>query len=526
MKQCREVDWNSFGDDLWNIANIFRSDIVKPTEYLEEFSYLFFLRLFDEQEIYQENIAKELGEDYKSIIPNEYRFFNWACDPRNYARSKGFKTVIEFLDKMFLDLANLPNTGDPKIDEDRSIIRKIFSNKIRRMQNDNTVIQVVDRLRLLKLPEDEGRKFDALGRGYEFLMYKLGQQGNYGQYFTPRNIVSFMVRIIDPNPGEVILDPAAGTGGFLVKAFEYVKQKIERQITNEADKEIKIRELKHNLYGIEKAPDVFKLGLMNLRLHGDGSSNFENLDALSGSVQGAYKEKADVIITNPPFGPFKGEPTGNFKYKFKRFETYFIQAIMDMVKPGGRVATVMLEGLLFNENYEGIRRDLVDKFKIEAVFSLPAGVFLPYSGAKTDILVFRRPNKGEKTTDKVLFFNIESDGYELKPTRKPIGDCGKKGDIDGCGDLPLALEIYQKFKRGEEIPQTEQYFVVDVEEIRKHDYRLDISAYKKVRLEEENVDPKQLIESMETKLSDAMKKLNELKKILGIGDENDSQNRY
>jgi len=521
MKQSKEVDWNSFGDELWNIANIFRSDIVKPTEYLEEFSYLFFLRLFDEQEIYQENIAKELGEDYKSTIPSEYRFFNWACDPRNYARSKGFKTVTEFLDKMFPDLANLPDTGDPKIDEDRSIIKKIFSNKTRRMQNDNTVIQVIDRLRLLKLPGDEGRKFDALGRGYEFLMYELGQQGNYGQFFTPRNIVSFMLRIVDPNPGEVILDPAAGTGGFLVKAFEYVKQKIERQITNEADKEIKIRELKHNLYGIENGPDVFKLGLMNLRLHGDGSSNFENLDALSGSVQGAYKEKADVIITNPPFGPFMGEPTGNFKYKFKRFETYFIQAIMDMVKPGGRVATVMLEGLLFNENYEGIRRDLVDKFKIEAVFSLPAGVFLPYSGAKTDILVFRRPNKGEKTTDKVLFFNIESDGYELKPTRKPIGDCGKKGDIDGCGDLPLALEIYQKFKRGEEIPQTEQYFVVDVEEIRKHDYRLDINVYRKVRLEEENADHKQLIELMETNLSDAMKRLNELKKILGIGDENE-----
>jgi type I restriction enzyme M protein len=162
---------------------------------------------------------------------------------------------------------------------------------------------------------------------------------------------------------------------------------------------------------------------------------------------------------------------------------------MDTVKPRGRVVTVMLEGLLFNENYEGIRRDLVDKFKLEAVFSLPAGVFLPYSGAKTDILVFRRPNKEEKTTDKVLFFNIESDGYELKPTRKPVGDCGKKGDIEGCGDLPLALEIYQKFKRGEEIPQTEQYFVIDVEEIRKHDYRLDINVYRKVKLEEENVDP-------------------------------------
>lgn len=521
MKQSKEVDWNSFGDKLWNIANIFRSDIVKPTEYLEEFSYLFFLRLFDEQEIYQENIAKVLGEEYKPTIPNEYRFFNWACDPRNYARSRGFKTVTDFLDKMFLDLANLPNTGDTKIDEDRRIIRKIFSNKTRRMQNDNTVIQVIDMLRVLKLPEDEGRKFDALGRGYEFLMYKLGQQGHYGQYFTPRNIVSFMVRIIDPNPGEVILDPAAGTGGFLVKAFEYVRQKIERQITNEAEKETRIKELKHNLYGIEKAPDVFKLGLMNLRLHGDGSSNFENDDALSGKIQSAYKEKADVIITNPPFGPFSGEPSGNFKYRFKRFETYFIQAIMDMVKPGGRVATVILEGFLFNENYEGIRRDLVEKFKLEAVFSLNPWVFEPYSNAKTDILVFKKPKKEEEKTTKVLFFDIKEDGYIGTQNRRPVGDCGKKGDIDECGDLPLALEIYQKFKRGQKIPQTEQYFVVDVEDIRKHDYRLDINVYRRVRLEEENTDPKQLIELMETNLSDAMKKLKELKKLLNIGEENE-----
>jgi len=520
MRQGKEVNWNSFGDELWNIADIFRSDIVKPTEYLEEFSYLFFLRLFDEQEIYQENVAKELGKEYKSTIPEEYRFFNWACDPRNYARNNGFKTVTEFLDKMFSDLANLQDIGD-KMDEDRRIIRKIFSNKVRRMQSDNTVIQVINKLGMLKLPEDEGKKFDALGRGYEFLMYKLGQQGSYGQYFTPRNIISFMVRVIDPNPEEIILDPAAGTGGFLVKVFEYVRQKIEKQTVNEADKEIKIRELKHNLYGIEKAPDVFKLGLMNLRLHGDGSSNFENDDALSGKVQGAYKEKADVILTNPPFGPFNGEPTGRFKYNFKRFETYFIQAIMDMVKPGGRVATVMLEGLLFNENYEELRRDLVEKYRLEAIFSLPAGVFLPYSGAKTDILVFRRPDKGEKTTDKVLFFNINSDGYELKPTRKPIGECGKRGDIEGCGDLLSALEIYQKFKNGEEITPTDQYFIVDFNEIRKHDYRLDINVYRKVGLEEENADPRQLIELMETNLSDAMKRLKELKKILGIGDENE-----
>ncbi|MCY0850179.1 type I restriction-modification system subunit M [Sulfuracidifex metallicus] len=440
MKQAKEVDWNSFGDELWNIADIFRSDIVKPTEYLEEFSYLFFLRLFDEQELYYESIAKELGEEYTPVIPQEYRFFNWACDPRNYARRMGFNNVIDFLDKMFQDLANLPDTENSKIDEDRRIIRKIFSNKTRKIQNDNTAIQVIDRLRVLKLPKDESKRFDALGRGYEFLMYKLGQQGNYGQYFTPRNIVAFMVRLIDPNPGEVIFDPAAGTGGFLVKAFEYVKQKIDSRI-NYAEKEIKLRELKHNLYGIEKAPDVFKLGLMNLRLHGDGSSNFENDDTLSGKVQSANKEKADIILTNPPFGPFAGEPTGSFKYTFKRFETYFLQAIMDFVKPGGRVATVMMEGVLFNDNYKELRRDLVEKFKLEAVFSLNPWVFEPYSNAKTDILVFKKPKKdGEKTT-KVLFFDIKEDGYIGTQARRPVGNCGKNGDIDECGDLPLALEI-------------------------------------------------------------------------------------
>jgi len=522
MKQAKEVDWNSFGNELWSIADIFRSDIVKPTEYLEEFSYLFFLRLFDEQEIENENLAKELDKEYTSIIPQEYRFFNWACDPRNYAtKTMGFKTVIDFLDKMFQDLTKLPDAGDPNINEDRRIIKKIFSSKTRKIQNGNTAIQVIDRLRLLKLPAVPGSRFDALGRGYEFLMYKLGQQGTYGQFFTPRNIVSFMVKLIDPNPGEAILDPAAGTGGFLVKAFEHVEQKIKNKISDEAEKEIKLKELKHSLSGIEKAPDVFKLGLMNLRLHGDGSSNFENDDALSGKVQSAYKEKADVILTNPPFGKFVGEPTGSFKYTFKRFETYFLQAIMGFVKPGGRVATVMMEGVLFNDNYEELRRDLIEKFKLEAIFSLNPWVFEPYSNAKTDILVFKKSKKDGEKTIKVLFFDIKEDGYIGTQNRRPVGNCGKNGDIDECGDLPLALEIYQKFKSGKEIPQTDQYFVVDVEGIRKHDYRLDMNAYRKVKLEEENVDPKQLIELMETNLGDAMKRLDELKKILDIGERNE-----
>jgi type I restriction enzyme M protein len=160
----------------------------------------------------------------------------------------------------------------------------------------------------------------------------------------------------------------------------------------------------------------------------------------------------------------------------------------------------MLEGLLFNENYEGIRRDLVEKFKLEAVFSLNPWVFQPYSKSKTDILVFKKPKKDEEKTTKVLFFDIKEDGYIGTQARRPVGDCGKKGDIDRCGDLPLALEIYQKFKKGEEIPQIEQYFVVDVEEIRKHDYTLDINVYRKVGSEEENADPKQLIELIETNL--------------------------
>ena len=521
MEQTKELDWNSFGDELWNIANIFRGDSVKPTEYLEEFSYLFFLRLFDEQEIENENLNKEFGKQYEPIIPQDYRFFNWACDPRNHAKELGCKNVIDFLDRMFVELANLKDTGDSKTDEDKRIIRKIFSNKIRRMQNDKTAIQVIDKLRFLKLPTNEGKKFDALGRGYEFLMYKLGQQGNYGQFFTPRNIVAFMVRLIDPESGEVIFDPSAGTAGFLVKAFEYVKQKIDTQVVDESEKEIKKRELKHNLFGIEKAPDVFKLGLMNLRLHGDGSSYFENDDTLSGKVQSAYKEKADVILTNPPFGPFSGEPTGSFKYTFKRFETYFLQAIMNFTKPGGRVATVMMEGVLFNNNYEKLRRDLVERFKLEAVFSLNPWVFEPYSNAKTDILIFKKPKNEEERTTGVLFFDVKEDGYIGTQNRRPVGDCGKNGDIDECGDLPHALEIYRRFKNGEEIPRTEQYFIVDVDEIRKHDYRLDINVYSKVKKEEENADPGQLIELMETNLIDAMKRLDELKKILSLGEENE-----
>lgn len=458
------IDFHRFGEEFWNIADVLRADIVKVTEYLEEFSYFLFLKLLDDRERQEEKLIKLDGKVFIPLIPEKYRFYNWAENPERWAKNHDFRTSIEFLNQMFLDLSRVDDEVDSKerIVKDRNLIRKIFRNHIIRLRYDRTITELTRKLTGLNL---RSASYDVIGRAFEFLVNKLGEQGQYGQYFTPRHIVDFMVKMIDPKIGETIYDPAAGTGGFLVWAYEHIAQNIEREVIDAAEQEIKIRELKHNLFGTEKAPDVFKLGVMNLVLHGDGSANLIEGDSLSAPAQDANRNRYDVILTNPPFGPLPYDPSGVFTYSARLFEALFLQHLMSSIKRGGRAATVMKEGLLFSSSPRAlynIRKRLVDEYNLIAVVSMPSGVFMPYTGSKTSILLFERPkDKDSPKTNLVWFYKIDNDGFDLGATRRPIPE----------NDLPGALE---KFNNREE---SEKSWLVDVEEIRKNDYNLTANRY-------------------------------------------------
>jgi len=394
---------------------------------------------------------------------------------------------------MSVDLSSIKDEVDAEgsVIQDRSLIRKVFQHHIMRLRYDKTIIMLTKRLRELEL---ESTNYDVVGRAYEYLIQKLGEQGQYGQYFTPRHVVDFMVKLINPEMEDKIYDPAAGTGGFLIWAYEHVIKNHIEKIQDAARQEIEIRKLKGNIFGTEKAPDVFKLGLMNLVLHRvDGSANFEEGDSLSAPAQAAHKNKYDVILTNPPFGPLVYEPSGVFDYSTKFFEACFIQHMMNALKLGGRCATVMKEGLLFSNtprSLVSIRKRLVDEFNLIAVVSMPSGVFLPYTGSKTSILVFEKPEDANAPrTEAVWFYRVEDDGFELGATRKPLSEKATKGEL--VGDLPFALE---KIKGRVE---SEKSWLVPVETIRGNDYNLTANRYAPYKPEEVEMEkPEILIEEL------------------------------
>jgi type I restriction enzyme M protein len=281
----RTPDFNQFGEELWQIANVFRDDALHATERLETFSLFLFLKLWDELELEEEEVRGRTLSDLEALIPSLYRFHKWADDPDAYARQSGFDDSVHFCRQMFTDLAERGAKSKHPTARD---VGRLFKDTVFRLRYTTTIRSLVSRLKELNLREimsrglGEGERYDIFGRAYEYLLQQFGQNKEFAEYFTPRHIVDRMVQIIDPEIGETIYDPACGTGGFIVRAFELVRDKINRKRISYTEKERLIRALKEkHLIGVEHVPLVFKLALMNMILHRDGSSLLQNDDSLS-----------------------------------------------------------------------------------------------------------------------------------------------------------------------------------------------------------------------------------------------------
>jgi type I restriction enzyme M protein len=428
--------------------------------------------------------------DKDQLIPEDYRFHNWADDPDGYAKSKDHEDCLEFCKKIFLDLG----TRD-KINPRATDVSRLFKDANLQLRYPSTVRALVSRLKKLNLREimshglGEGERYDVFGRAYEYLLQQFGQNKEFAEYFTPRHIVDRMVQIVDPQIGETIYDPACGTGGFIVRAFESVRDQINRKKISSADKERMLRQLKEkHLFGVEHVPLVFKLALINMILHRDGSSQLQNDDSLSNKAQDKYKGLFDIILANPPFGPTKQERLAQFEFHIKMYEALFIQHMMDALKPGGRAAVVLKEGLLFDSKkmLRKICRRLVEQFEVLGVLSLPNGVFNPYSGAKTSIVVFRRPlGKDDVRTSKVWFYRVESDGRDLGATRRPLPDFSTDGDLENMVSLwPYTwrhekdgeVRAVRKSDRDKDHESQKSWWAT-LETIRKTDYNLTAGRY-------------------------------------------------
>lgn len=492
-KQATQDIFNQFGDDLWEVANVMRDDALHSTERLEIFSLFLFLKLWDDQIRIKEDVLGYRVAEPQQLIPDKYRFHHWAKNPDDYAKKHGFIDSIDFCRRLFDDLAILNSHHESAYD-----VRRLFDGANFTLRYTATIRALTSKLEKLPLHDilghqigEGGERFDIFGRAYEYLLQKFGQNKEFAEYFTPRHIVDHMVGVIDPQIGETVYDPACGTGGFIVRAFQHVKRhiKAKESVIGGVKAEDLTRDLKQkHLWGVEHVPLVYKLALMNMILHGDGKSQLKNGDSLSNKAQELHKERYDVILANPPFGPTKQERIGTFKHDIKLYEALFIQHMMHALKPGGRAAVVLKEGLLFDskKKLRAICRDLVEHFEVLAVISLPNGVFNPYSGVKTSVLVFRRPlDRDDARTSKVWFYRVDSDGRDLGATRRPLPDFETDGDLQHMGEhwpyrwLAQPKGGVRAVLKDEDLSrfETPRSWWANLEDIRKTDYNLTAGRY-------------------------------------------------
>ncbi len=347
---------------------------------------------------------------------------------------------------------------------------------------------------------------DTKGDVYEYMLGKLAVEGRNGQFRTPRHIIQMMVELVEPTRTDTISDPACGTCGFLVAAGEYLR-----------DHDAELFHIKENtdhyhrgmFHGSDFDASMLRIGAMNMTLHGVEDPDIRGVDALSGE-NGTNREAYSLILANPPFkGSLNYDETASDLLqlsKTKKTELLFVGLFLKQLKPGGRCACIVPDGVLFGSSkaHKAIREELVENQKLDAVISMPSGVFKPYAGVSTAVLMFTRTDSGG--TDDVFFYDMQADGYSLDDKRDPVD----------ANDLPDIAARYRQWRAGDGdfSDKSQKAFVVPKREIAENKYDLSINRYKEVQYEEVEYDPPAAIlnqlEALEAEIQCDLRQLREL----------------
>lgn len=467
----------------WANELLRKDGIQKGFDRFTEFSNLLFIKIISEIEDDRES---------RGLKPRLDKSIRWE----SFCNEPDAKKMVNYINNTVLKngLAKEYNRSDD-----------IFRDNLQ-IRNPKTVKEIVEKLSELTLLNTES---EIKGDAFEFFLKSLGGSNDLGEYFTPRHIVRTMVNIVNPKFGNIIFDPFCGTGGFLIEVFRHIKKGIDEDDTKLMDV-LK----KRSIFGVELT-NTYKIAKMNMIITGDGHNNIvrddtakdEYWDKFLGREEGKEKEKViskikqegfDIIISNMPYS----QPTdegANYPIPSNQGDSIFIQHMIMKLKDGGKCAVIVPEGFLFKSFHKKTREYLLQECELESVISLPNGVFLPYANVKTDIIVFK---KG-KPTKKVWFFDVENDGFELNTNRKKI---------KGRNDLDLLEEIWEK---REDYDDGKKYFFVDIEKIKKNDFNLSISKYKKFEYKDNELDsPEKIIKKILDAEENIKKEINEIKSIL------------
>ena len=467
-------------DRIWD--TMWSGGISNPLSVIEQLTYLLFIKRLDELHTLKERKAARIGK------PVEEPVFAAGQDHLRWSRFKEtapetmFATVRDEVFPFIKGLGRNGNGGDG--DPDDSTYTRHMKDALFMIPAPRVLANVVDQLDTIDMADT-----DTKGDLYEYMLGKIASAGQNGQFRTPRHIIKLMVEMTAPTPRDVICDPACGTAGFLIAASEYLVRHHSEAIYR--DEAARRRYNEGTFHGYDFDSTMLRIGSMNMLLHGVENPDIRYRDSLA-QADDDEAEKYSLILANPPFaGSLDYESTARDLQqivKTKKTELLFMALFLRLLQTGGRAAVIVPDGVLFGSSkaHKALRRMLVEEQKLDAVISMPSGVFKPYAGVSTAIVLFTRTNSGG--TDHVWFYDMRADGFSLDDKRSPQPD---------TSDLPDILSRWQNRAAETERQRTDQSFLVPGAEIVGNDYDLSINRYKEVEYEAvEHDSPRVILERL------------------------------
>lgn len=486
-------------DTIWD--TFWTGGITNSITILEQMTYLFFMKMLDDSQTTKEATASIMGVEVKEPTFKKGMWHNPETDmdiPYESLRWKVFKNAeaTEMYRTVSRDVfAFIKNLSDGK----ESAYSKFMANATFMIQNPRTLVKVVENIDALDM-----NNRDTMGDVYEYVLGKMAASGNNGQFRTPRHIIKMMVELMKPNLNDVICDPAMGSAGFIVESAKYIQENYKTELLNKKNAEHYKSGL---LHGFDTDATMLRIGAMNLMLHGVDNPDVQYKDSLS--TDNIDADKYTLCLANPPFAG--SLDTGAVSRSLlaisntKKTELLFMALFFRMLQLGGRCASIVPDGVLFGNStgHKSIRKELVDNQRLQAVISMPSGVFKPYAGVSTAILIFTKTNAGG--TDKVWFYDMTADGFSLDDKRNPIAD----------NDIPDIIARFNNLEAEESRTRKDKSFFVPVEEIREKGYDLSINKYKEIEREKVEYESSEVImERIEKLESEIMQSIIELKNII------------
>ena len=488
-------------DGLWEI--FWTGGLTNPLDVVEQMTYLMFIRDLDDVDNLRSKESAMLGIPYQSIFAKEVQIserkiagsqMKWSVF-HDFPAPQLYSVLQEWVFPFIKGLH-----GDKE-----SAYAKYMGDAIFKVPTPLMLEKIVTAMDEIYAQMAQLKKADTRGDVYEYLLSKLATAGVNGQFRTPRHIIRMMVDMVAPKVDDVICDPACGTSGFLVASSEYLKENRKEEVF--FNKQNKEHYMNHMFHGFDMDRTMLRIGAMNMMTHGVDNPFIEYRDSLSD--QNPDRGKYSLILANPPF---KGSldydivSTDLLKVaKTKKTELLFLVLFEKMLKIGGRCACIVPDGVLFGSSkaHKTIRKEIVEGQRLEAVISMPSGVFKPYAGVSTGIMIFTKTGHGG--TDNVWFYDMKADGYSLDDKRSPIE----------ANDIPDIIQRFQNRDGEKDRKRTEQSFFVSKQEIADNDYDLSINKYKEIEYVPVEYPPtKQIMAELHDLEDQVQKGLMELEEML------------